>query len=178
MKDLTPKQKRFCDEYLVDYNATQAAIRAGYLKSSATSQASRLLTNANVSAYIASKVKRVEQKLEISAERTLLELARVAYTPATAFYDENGNLIPVHKLGADAAACVSGIEIEEIKEEGAVVGTLRKIKRFDKNSALTNLAKHFKLFVDTPPPPININLGTLSADDLKNLLAIKKKMSG
>lgn len=175
MAAITPKQKRFCDEYLVDHNGYKAAVRAGYTKKAARAQASRMLTKGNIKAYLAAKVKKIEDKLDISAERTLLEIARVAYTPATSFYDEKGNPIPVHLLGPDAAACIAGVEIEEIKERGRVVGTLRKIRRFDKNVPLGYLAKHFKLFTDAPAAPVTINVGSLSAEELKALLAIKKK---
>ena len=48
MSKMTPKQQRFIEEYLVDHNATQAAIRAGYSPRTAPVQASRLLTNANM----------------------------------------------------------------------------------------------------------------------------------
>jgi phage terminase small subunit len=172
---LSPKQKRFCDEYLVDGNGYRAAVRAKYSKKTARGQASRLLAKANVKDYLASKSQKIEQKLEISAERTLLEIARVAYTPVSAFYDKDGRLIPVHELGPDAAACIAGVEIEEIKSRGKVIGTLKKIKRFDKNVPLGYLAKHFKLFTDAPPAPVTINVGLLSVEELKTLLAIKKK---
>ena len=176
MAELTPKQQRFCDEYLVDYNATQAAIRAGYLKKSARVQASKLLTNTNVQAYLQGRSKKIANKLEISAERTLLEIARLAYTPASAFYNEEGQHLQPHELGPDASACLSGYDVEEIDVEGVTIGRVKKIRRFDKNTALGFLAKHFKLFVEAPPPPpVNINLATLSAEELKKLLAILKK---
>lgn len=184
MSELNPKQKRFCDEYLVDHNAKQAAIRSGYTKKTAEQQGSRLLSYAKVKAYLAIKAQKIEQKLEISAERTLLEIARLAYTPATAFYDKEGRLLPINELGADAAACLAGFDIEELwgfdgsLDGKSQIGELKKVKRFDKNRALEMLAKHFKLFIDAPAPAININLGNLSAEDLKNLLAIKKKMDG
>lgn len=57
--NLTPKQQRFCDEYLIDMNATQAAIRAGYSKNTATAQGARLLTKVNVKAYIDEEIARI-----------------------------------------------------------------------------------------------------------------------
>ena len=67
-RKLTPKQQRFVDEYLVDLNATQAAIRAGYSKKTAKEQAARLLTKANVQAELQKRRKKIEKKLEISQE--------------------------------------------------------------------------------------------------------------
>lgn len=178
LPSLNSKQKRFCDEYLVDHNATRAAKRAGYSKNTADSQGARLLKNAGVKVYLAGKAQKLEKKLEISAERTLIEIARIAYGDVRQFYDEEGKLIPVHKLSDEAAASISGIDLEEMKEDGIVVGYLKKIRRFDKNPALDKLAKHFKLYVDAPAPPVNINLNNLSALELKALLAVMKKMAG
>jgi phage terminase small subunit len=68
MEELSEKQKRFVNEYLIDLNATQAAIRAGYSKKTANEQASRLLANVNVSAYVEKKQERLAKKAEISQE--------------------------------------------------------------------------------------------------------------
>ena len=66
---MTEKQKRFCEEYLIDQNATQAAIRAGYSKKTATAAASRLLTNVNVRAYIDKQLQQIHsQKVATAAE--------------------------------------------------------------------------------------------------------------
>lgn len=62
MANLTPKQQRFCDEYLIDMNATQAAIRAGYSKNTATAQGARLLTKVNVKAYIDEEIARIHSE--------------------------------------------------------------------------------------------------------------------
>lgn len=175
---LNAKQKRFCNEYLVDHNATQAAIRAGYSRPTAKSQGSRLLTNVDVKAFLVSQVKKVEQKLEISAERTMLELARIAYGDARQFYDDKGNLIPIHLLSDDAAATLAGVEVEEVfgtKRRDAQTGILKKIKRYDKLPALNMLAKHFKIFEEAPAAPVTINVASLSAEELKALLVMKKK---
>lgn len=56
---LTAKQKRFCDEYLIDLNATQAAIRSGYSEKTAYSQGQRMLKNVEVKAFIDSELERI-----------------------------------------------------------------------------------------------------------------------
>lgn len=71
MEKLTDKQKRFCEEYVIDLNATQAAIRAGYSEKTANEQASRLLANVNISDYVASLQKNISEKLQIDAEWVL-----------------------------------------------------------------------------------------------------------
>jgi len=72
---LNEKQRLFCDEYLKDRNGKQAAIRAGYSPKTAESQASRLLSNAKVSVYLAEQTAKRSEKLQIDAEWVLREAA-------------------------------------------------------------------------------------------------------
>ena len=76
---LTPKQIRFVDEYLVDFNATQAAIRAGYSPKTAAAAAARLLRNVNIQAEIARRQKDLQRRTEVTQERVVKELARIAF---------------------------------------------------------------------------------------------------
>ena len=74
---LTDKQKRFCDEYLIDCNATQAAIRAGYSESTATAQGARLLTNVNVKNYIDEQMGKKQDSLIADQDEILRYLTSV-----------------------------------------------------------------------------------------------------
>ena len=74
---MTEKQKRFCDEYLIDCNATQAAIRAGYTKGSARVTGTKLLTNANIRAYIDEQLKRMHSEKIADGEEVLKYLTAV-----------------------------------------------------------------------------------------------------
>lgn len=74
---LTAKQQRFCDEYLIDLNATQAAIRAGYSEKTATAQGSRLLTNVDVKSYIGERMAEKEKSLIADQDEVLKYLTAV-----------------------------------------------------------------------------------------------------
>jgi phage terminase small subunit len=76
--ELTDKQRLFCDEYLIDLNATQAAIRAGYSPKTADQQASRLLTNVKVQEYINGRQTKLADKLELDAEWVLRRLKDIS----------------------------------------------------------------------------------------------------
>ena len=76
MAKLTAKQKRFCDEYLIDLNATQAAIRAGYSPKTACEQASRLLANVKVQDEIAIEMAERSKRTGINQDRVLMEIAK------------------------------------------------------------------------------------------------------
>jgi phage terminase small subunit len=91
--------------------------------------------------------------LEITAEGTLRETARVAHSDLRKLYDENGNLIPIQLLDDATAACVAGIEIVRVQKINKDTGeiTTEQVKRYklwDKNSALDRLHKHFRLSPD------------------------------
>ena len=77
MAEMTAKQKRFCDEYLIDLNATQAAIRAGYSEKTANEQGARLLANVSVKEYIAERMKEKEKELIASQDEVLKYLTSV-----------------------------------------------------------------------------------------------------
>ena len=77
MANLTPRQQRFCDEYLIDLNATQAAIRAGYSERTATEQGSRLLTKVNVKSYIDERLETIKTNKIADAEEVMKYLTSV-----------------------------------------------------------------------------------------------------
>lgn len=77
---LTAKQQRFCEEYLIDLNGTQAAIRAGYSQKTANEQAARLLANVSAKELILKLKQERSKRTEITADRVLQRLAQIAFT--------------------------------------------------------------------------------------------------
>lgn len=142
---LTAKQERFCQEYIVDFNATQAAIRAGYSKKTAIVQASQTLTKLNVQKRIEELTSRLQKKTDISREMIIAEYAKIAFTDIRDYFDENSRLLPIKDLSDKAAAALSGIEVDELwgySPDGKIqIGDTKKIKRWDKIKALEGLAK-------------------------------------
>lgn len=74
---LTPQQEMFCQEYIVDYNGTQAAIRAGYSEKNARTHASRMLTNANILSRVRAIQKERLEKLAVTQESVILKLLEI-----------------------------------------------------------------------------------------------------
>lgn len=87
---LSLKIQKFCHEYIVDNNATQAAIRAGYSKRTAKQQGSRLLTNVDVKEFIEALQKPIEKNLKINAEKVLQGIAELAFNGKTESTRANG----------------------------------------------------------------------------------------
>lgn len=133
-----PAEHAFVLEFLVDKNGTQAAIRAGYSPPGAHVMAYKLMKRPHVRAAIDKRLAALAEKIEATAERTLLELARVAFFDIRKLYHEDGKLKAIHELDADAAAAVASIE--------RVGGAVAKLKAHSKVPALDALAKHFGLF--------------------------------
>lgn len=143
MADLTPKQAKFVEEYLIDLNATQAAIRAGYSAKTAQEQSSRLLSNVMVSAAIAAARAERSERTRIDADWVLTRLAEEADADIADIYDESGGLLPVKQWPLIwRKGLVAGLDVEEIREEGAVVGIIRKVKLSDRIKRIELIGKH------------------------------------
>lgn len=146
---MTPKQQLFVREYLVDLNATQAAIRAGYSAKTAQRIAHQLLHETPaVAAAVQAGMDKRSAKLEITAERVLQEIARLAFFDPSKLYDEHGRPRPVHKLDEDTRRAIAGVEIDEVGGGDKPLVVTRKVKLADKGANLERLGRHLKLFTD------------------------------
>lgn len=132
--------EKFCRAYVIDFNGAKAAETAGYSKHTARHQAQRLLTKDHVQARIAELTKKQVDKLEITAERVLQELAKLAFLDARTFFDEKGEPKRIVDLDDATAAALAGFEISGD-------GT-KKFKLADKGINLERLGRHLKLFTD------------------------------
>lgn len=143
--ELTPKQKKFCDEYLIDLNATQAAIRAGYSRKTAVAIGAENLRKPQIQTYIQDRRVAISQKTEITQERIIEEYAKIAFADIRVYFDEDGRLKNVHDLDDAAAAALAAIEVDEIwgaSMDGRIqIGETKKIKQWDKIKALDAICR-------------------------------------
>jgi phage terminase small subunit len=150
--NLTRKQELFVAEYLVDLNATKAAIAAGYSRDTAESAGSRLLTNVKVCREIALKQGQRLQKLEVTADRVLQEIAKIAFLDPRKLFESDGSLKRIQDLDDDTAMAIAGLEVTELfegsGEQKHTYGLLKKVKIADKGQNLERLGRHLKLFTD------------------------------
>lgn len=135
------KQQRFCDEYLIDLNATQAAIRAGYSPRTANEQASRMLAKANIQEYIQELRQKIADKLEISREKVVAEYAKIAFHDIRELFDDDSRLKAIKSISADVAAAIASVEVEELKGGVLPIGETKKLKMWDKIKALDGLSR-------------------------------------
>lgn len=137
---LTDQQRRFVEEYLVDCNATLAAGRAGYSARSARQAGARLRALPHVRRAVEAAMAARSDRLGVSQDRVVLELARLAFADMRDFAswgDGGVRLRPSEELTEDQAACVS--EIVETPGKGV------RVKLFGKQPALAALARHLGL---------------------------------
>lgn len=140
---LTPKQNLFVQEYLLDLNATQAAIRAGYSARTAKQQGARLLTNVDVSSALTEAQAERSQRTKIDADWLLLRLAEEAEADVADLYAEDGTLKPVKDWPPIwRKGLVAGLDIEEIRVDGAVLGMVKKLRLSDRIKRLELIGKH------------------------------------
>lgn len=175
-KTLTGKQKLFVAEYLIDLNATRAAIAAGYSKKSANQIGSELLGKTAVRAAIEARNQKRLDKLDISAEKVLQEIALLGFANMADYIqiDNNGNAyVDLSKLTREQAAAIQEIKVDE-SAGGAGDGERERVKRTtfklaDKGLNLERLGRHLKLFTDKVE---------LNADDsiLQKLAAGRKRL--
>jgi len=151
---INPKRQRFIEEYLVDCNATQAAIRAGYSEKTAEVQGSQLLSmlKVEIDARLAKNKEELAARLTVTKERWLREIARLALVDPGRFFDTHGNPIEVCDLPAGARRALAGFECyEDFEGKGEsrkAVGYTRKFKWHDKIRALELLGKALGYYVE------------------------------
>lgn len=138
-RKLNPKQRRFVEEYLIDLNATQAAIRAGYSPKTATAIASENLSKPSISAAIACAMAERSKRTGITQDRILEELAKVAFIKLTDIVDDTGKI----KAGAtdEDRACIESIKYKRTDTDTGY-SEEREVKASSKLKAIELLMRH------------------------------------
>ena len=189
-KKMTAKQMRFCDEYLIDLNATQAAIRAGYSAKTACEQGARLLSNVKVQAYIQKrKMERVE-RTEITQDMVLRELALIAFSNAAdyaaviekdAMTEVDGQMIQLFDSEGNPVKyrTVEPVLTEDLTEsQKRALSVIKRgrdgfeVKPYDKVRALELIGKHIGMFEEKVAVSGEVNnpMAGLTTEELKKLI--------
>ena len=137
------RREKFIDEYLRNgYNATAAARAAGYAESGVARSSYNLMKSPVVQRAIALRRKEAQMRNNITLDRIIVELSKIAFFDISKIYDEKGRLRPIHLIEADARAAIAGVESEELfGRDGIAFGILRKVKIVDRVRAMELLAK-------------------------------------
>jgi hypothetical protein len=141
-KPLTPKEIAFCHQYRIDKNGTDSMRRAGYKgkDNSLATGAYQLLRKPQVKALIDKLVREDLKRSQATADEVLREMSRVAMVDPSELIGEDGKVLPLRSMPVSVRRCIRSIEKDA---KGNV-----KFTFWDKNVALTNLARHHKLLTD------------------------------
>lgn len=191
MAKLNDKQKQFCKEYLVDLNATQAAIRARYAEKTAYSQGQRLLKNVEVQEYIRELMQKREQRTEITADKVLEEYAKLGFSDVTDYLQVVTERILVghdKETGEPISDISQFVLMKDTKdippEKLAAISEVKQhkdgsisFKLHDKRGALDSIARHLGMFAerveltgkDGGPIQTAVDLSGLTIEELRNL---------
>lgn len=164
---MTKKQKRFVEEYLIDLNATQAAIRAGYSPDSAKEIGSENLTKPDIAKAVDQAIAERSRRTGVNADRVVRELAKIAFVNAGEVVDLDTALL-MDKISDDDMAAIQSVKVKTFGEDGVE----REVKLADKLKALELLGKHLGLFKDK----VEIN-GNVKAD-MSSLSSILEEIKG
>jgi phage terminase small subunit len=154
---LSAKQALFAQEYLIDLNAAQAAVRAGYSQKTARQIGDENLSKPAIKAEIARAMQARASRTEITADRVLKELGRIAFFDIRKLYRDDGTMKAVHELDDDAAAVLAGVDVVEMANNAKTDGSegsehirmfTKKAKIPDKVGALNLAMRHLSMLTD------------------------------
>lgn len=146
---LSPKQLRFCQEYVIDNNGTKAAIRAGYSQSTAKEQASRMLTKVNIKKLVKKLKNGIANNNNITAEMVRDELAKCGFSNLQDYITDENSILDLSKIPRDQAAALQAIKVTEtitIVDKKPVTRRETSFKLSDKIAALEKLGRHLGIF--------------------------------
>ncbi|HGJ5920855.1 terminase small subunit, partial [Arsenophonus apicola] len=138
---LTDKQEAFCREYLIDLNATQAAIRAGYSEKTAKDIACQNLAKLNIQKRIQTLMEERKNRIEVNADYVLKRLVEIDQMDVLDILTDSGDLRPIKDWPKVWRTTLSGLDIAAIRVDGAEA-LLKKVKWPDKVKNLELLGKH------------------------------------
>lgn len=141
------RRKAFAQAYITNgRNGTQAAITAGFSPNGADVTAAQLLGEPRVREMLAELAAPAAERAGVSIERTLQELARLAYADPRRMFKADGTPIPIHEMDEDVAATIASVEVETLGEGEGQIGRTTKMKVWDKPRALEMTMRHLGLY--------------------------------
>lgn len=153
LSKLNDKQRRFCEEYLVDLNATQAAIRAGYSEKTAGSIGFTLLKKAEIGEVVQSLQAKRSKRTDITADKVLQELAKIGFSDireAMRWTKDKAELIPSADISDEAAGAIAEVMYDvtdRYDDNGNLSRNVRtKVRLYDKRMALVDIGRHLGMF--------------------------------
>lgn len=186
---LTDKQYKFVNEYLIDLNATQAAIRAGYSKNNADKIGPELLGKTRVQEYLNQRMKEREARTQITQDKVLQELAKIGFANMADYMKvgkDGDPFLDFSELTRDQTAALAEVTVEDFKDgRGEEARDVRRVKfkLHDKRASLVDIGKHIGMFDSKLNVNLNgkvqhsVDLSNLTDEELQTLYILRQKIT-
>ena len=152
MAKLTKKEALFCKEYVIHFNATQSAIKAGISEKSAGQLGHRMLKKVQIQREIGKLIAERAERLDIKGDQVLDEIRRFAFLDVADAFNEDGTVKNIHDIPEEVRRCISSIEVKELFEgsysKKRKVGEIKKIRFHDKTKGLDMFGKHLGMWLE------------------------------
>jgi len=182
---LTEKQQLFCDEYMIDLNATQAAIRAGYSQKTAYSIGEENLRKPEIHRFLQDRMQERAARIDVDKDHVLRRLVDIDQMDLLDILNEDGSIKAFSQWPKIWRQFLSGIDVSELFEgrgnEKKMIGIMKKIKWPDKVKNLELIGKHLGMFnekrdhkhsflgKDGTPLKLNVNIKFVRPGDVKKV---------
>lgn len=177
---LTPKQAKFIDEYLIDLNATQAAIRAGYSKKTAKVIGYENLTKPYIAEKIQENRDELKERAKIDQEWVLDRYKLLAAYRIEDFFGDDGTMKPLSEIPKDALYAIQGVEVDtrttRYGKKTEIKSFIQKFKLPDKRATLDSIAKLLGLVVERVSATVGVhNYGDMTDEEILEMLKTLRK---
>lgn len=170
-KKLSEKQKQFCEEYLIDLNATQSALRAGYSPKTAYAIGVENLKKPQIQEYITELREVVKERNNITIDELVGILSNIARFDPLDVLNEDGTVKDIKDMPINARKCIAGLDIDQYTTTEGTIGTVKRIKLVGKEGAIDKLMKHLGGYEkNNEQKKSNINLSNLSDETIRDIL--------
>ena len=165
---LSMLRQRFVEEYMVDFNVSNAALRAGV--NAVTGR--KWMKVPEVHLAISARMREIRHRTDVTQDRIVAQMARVAFGDIRNLFDANGNLKPIHELSEDESAMIEALDVVEGKtDKGNVLLQTKKIKLASKLAYLERLGRYRGLFNDKIEIDARVESKDVSENDFARRLA-------
>ena len=171
--NLTNKQIKFCHEYILDLNATQAAIRAGYSKNTARFIACENLTKPNIQQKLAELQAETAKRNQVTVDMIIEELKELGFSNIADFMHD-GKMLPLAEVAKNKLKAVSQVKLTR-SVNGNDKREIIEFKLYDKLSALDKLARHCGFYEKDNRKKSEYDLDTLTVEEKLTMLKLLKK---
>jgi phage terminase small subunit len=170
---LNKRQKRFIQEYCLDFNATRAAKKAGYSEHTACTQGNRLLRNVHIQAAVTARLEEIGTRIDIQEDRIIAELAKIAFSTIEEYVDKETGELDFKKAVEDGADLSIIQDLTTYQTKDGRVGYRAKL--YSKDKAIEMLARIKSMFRDRVVHEGNVNVMTVDPRSLTEVQLKKIK---